>query len=387
MENLILRKKENDKRIISRKVFYFDPGLLFFSMTLICIGLVMVTSASVPIAEDSKLFPLHLAFKQSIAIAIGLLLALGVSCIPLKFFEKHSQNFLLLSLVSLAILLIPGISREVNGSVRWLFLGPVSIQISEYAKLGLIIYMASFMHRRHDEVQRKISGFIKPLILLALVAGLLLLEPDFGATVVIVATVMGMLFLGGVPFTRFFVLFGVVAVALALFSFSSPYRMARLTAFMNPWADQFNTGYQLTQSLIAFGRGGLFGLGLGNSIQKLLYLPFPHTDFLYAVLAEELGLIGALVVLLLYALFIWRAFAIGRRALKVSQYFAGYVAYGIALWMGIQTFINIGVNVGALPTKGLTLPLMSYGGSSMIAGLIGLGLLFRIDFESRLKES
>lgn len=370
---------------MNRKLYY-DPWLLLCAASLIGIGLVMVTSASISIAEDWRLPPLYFATRQIIAIGVGLVAALVITYIPLRFWESLGTTLLLMSLFLLIVLLIPGISREVNGSIRWLFIGPVSIQVSEFAKLGFIIYIASFMVRRMDEVRRKLSGFIKPIILLGLVSVLLLLEPDFGAAVVIVCTVMGMLFLGGVPFTRFLTLLLFVLFALALMSVASPYRMARLTAFLNPWADQFNTGYQLTQSLIAFGRGGWLGVGLGNSIQKLLYLPEPHTDFLYAVLAEELGLVGALVVLAFFAVLMYRALSIGRRAVLADCHFAGFVAYGLSLWLGLQTLINIGVNVGALPTKGLTLPLMSYGGSSIVAGLIGLALLFRIDFEVRLKE-
>lgn len=371
---------------MNRKLYY-DPWLLFFAISLICIGLVMVTSASIAIAENQQHVSIfYYSYRQMIGMSIGLMGALIVSFLPLRFWENLATSLMLLSAALLILLLIPGISREVNGSLRWLFIGPISIQVSEFAKFALVIYFASFIHRRSDEVRKKLSGFVKPMGLLAVFSLLLLLEPDFGAAVVITGTVMGMLFLGGVPFTRFLALFIFVLGALALVSVASPYRMSRLTAFLNPWADQFNTGYQLTQSLIAFGRGGFWGAGLGNSIQKLLYLPEAHTDFLYAVLAEELGLIGALIVLIFFALLIDRTLKIGRRAILNEQNFAGFVAYGIALWLGLQTLINIGVNVGALPTKGLTLPLMSYGSSSMIMGLISLGLLFRIDFETRLKE-
>ncbi len=367
----------------ARRNRFYDPLLLLAATALVAIGLVMVTSASVTIAEDRHLTSLYFASRQSIAIAIGLTFGILASFIPLKVWEKFSLSLLLLNILLLIILLVPGVSREINGSVRWLFIGPVSIQISEFTKLAIILYISSYLIRRESEIRQKISGFLKPLLLLTFIACLLLLEPDFGAAVVIIVTVMGMLFLGGVPVTRFLILFGLASCALGLMSIVAPYRVARLTSFLNPWEDQFNTGYQLTQSLIAFGRGGFFGTGLGNSIQKLLYLPEPHTDFLYAVLAEELGLVGALLVLLFFIVLVWRGFVIGRRAILSQNYFAGYLAYGIALWLGFQTIINIGVNVGVLPTKGLTLPLMSYGGSSMIAGLITLGLLFRIDFETR----
>lgn len=362
----------------------FDPILLFTALSLVGIGLVMVTSSSLTVADNWHLPSHYFAVRQGIAFAIGLLAAMIFCYVPMNFWQKISLPLLFASLFLLILLLVPGVSRVVNGSVRWIFIGPMSFQISEYAKLAFIIYISSYLVRHEEEVRNRISGFLKPLALLGLISLLLLMEPDFGAAVVIVCTALGMLFLGGVPITRFLVLLLLAGGALAVLSFSSPYRMARLTAFLNPWADQFNTGYQLTQSLIAFGRGGWLGTGLGNSVQKLLYLPEPHTDFLYAVLAEELGLIGALLVLILFSIAVFRILSIGRRALLAENPFSAYIAYGIALWIGMQTFINIGVNVGMLPTKGLTLPLMSYGGSSMIAGLIALGILFRIDFESRL---
>lgn len=363
----------------------FDHGLLFSTVSLLGLGLVMVTSSSVSLAENQGSFFLHYATHQFLALGLGLIAAFFVTCLPIRIWEKFSIPMLLISIIALTVLLIPGVSREINGSVRWLRLGPISIQVSEFAKVALIIYVAGFLVRRHEEVKTKISGFLKPILILGIVAGLILLEPDFGTAVVLVSTIMGMLFLGGVPFRRFIGLFGLAVSGLIFLSVASPYRMARLTAFLDPWADQFNTGYQLTQSLIAFGRGGIFGAGLGNSVQKLLYLPEPHTDFLYAVLAEELGLISALLVLGLFCLFVWRVFALGHRAILNKQPFAGYIAYGVGLWMGLQCFINIGVNVGVLPTKGLTLPLMSYGGCSLIVALIALGLVFRIDYELRHK--
>lgn len=365
------------------RIFY-DPWLFLAAFALFGLGFVMVASASVSMAEGRKLSPLYYAIRHAVAGGIGLVALFVVSYLPMRFWRAIALPFLLICSAFLLILIIPGIAREVNGSTRWLFLGPLSVQPSEFAKLALIMYIASFLVRRSQEVQTKLSGFLKPIAILSIVSGLLLLEPDFGTSVVMVSTVMCMLFLAGVPFTRFLVLFGMALSALALLSVSSPYRMARLTTFLNPWADQFNTGYQLTQSLIAFGRGGIFGNGLGNSIQKLLYLPEPYTDFLYAVLAEELGLFGALMVLAGFALFVWRTLNLGHRAIECGQRFSGYVAYGIGLWIGIQAVINMGVNVGLLPTKGLTLPLMSYGGCSLIIALVSLGILLRIDFETRI---
>lgn len=364
---------------------FFDAWLLLAVVLLLGLGLVMVTSSSVTLAENQGLAFLRYANHQAIALGIGLLAALVVTYIPIEFWQRISAPFLLINVFFLIFLLIPGVSRPINGSVRWLFIGPISIQISEFVKLAMILYIASYLVRRRDEVKHNISGFLKPVILLGMVAGLILLEPDFGTVIVIVTTVMGMLFLGGVPYRRFISLFGLAVSGLLLLSVASPYRMARLTAFLDPWADQFNTGYQLTQSLIAFGRGGIFGAGLGNSIQKLLYLPEPHTDFLYAVLAEELGLFGAILVLVFFCILVWRIFSIGRSAILAKEPFSGFIAYGIALWFGLQSMINIGVNIGVLPTKGLTLPLMSYGGCSVIVALVALGLVFRIDYEQRRK--
>lgn len=363
----------------------FDPWLLLSATALICIGLVMVASASIPIAEGYNLSPLYFTKHQLVAFVLGLIGFFTVSYIPIRFWQKISFILLLLSIVSLSILIIPGVSRQVNGSVRWLHLGPLTIQVSEFVKLAFIIYIAGYLVRRQKEVQTQISGFLKPLFLLGLIGVLLLLEPDFGAVVVITATVLGMLFLGGVPLIRFLTLFLMVLGGLILVSFASPYRISRLTSFLDPWADQFNTGYQLTQSLIAFGRGAWFGTGLGGSVQKLLYLPEPHTDFLFAVLSEELGLVGGITVLIFFSILVMRSLAIGRRAAILKQHFAAHLAYGIGLWFCIQAMINIGVNMGVLPTKGLTLPLMSYGGNSLIVGLAALALLFRIDFELKTK--
>lgn len=368
---------------IDRKLF-FDPWLLFSAMSLLAIGLIMVASSSIPIAERYGLSIYYFIIHQAVGLVIGCLCFWCITYIPIRLWQTWSVPILFASLLFLSVLLIPGVSREINGSVRWIHLGPISFQVSEFVKLGIIIYMASYLTRKELEVYTRIGGFLKPMLILGLIALLLLLEPDFGAAVVMIATVMGMLFLGGVPFKRFVALFGIVLSIVGVISFTSPYRLARLTSFVDPWADQFNSGYQLTQSLIAFGRGGWFGTGLGGSVQKLLYLPEPHTDFLFAVLAEELGLLGALIILALFSILISRALIMGRKNIVLNQKFAGFIAYGIALCLGVQAMINMGVNIGVLPTKGLTLPLMSYGGCSMIVGLVALGLLFRIDFELRL---
>ena len=280
-------------------------------------------------------------------------------------------------------MLIPGIGRVVNGSRRWLAIGPIGIQVSELAKVTMILYLSGYLVRQQHSVGQSIIGFIRPMIVLGIFAFLLLLEPDFGATVVISGTVMAMLFLTGVKIRYYLGLMVMVGVSLAFLAVSSPYRMARLTAFLNPWADQFNSGYQLTQSLIAFGRGGWFGVGLGDGVQKLLYLPEAHTDFLFAVLAEELGLTGILLVLILYSILVWRGFMIGFNAFSQGRLFAAFAAYGVTFWLGLQAAINMGVNSGLLPTKGLTLPLLSYGGASLVVNCIVIALLLRIDHENR----
>ncbi len=359
----------------------YDPWFLFALISLLGMGLIMVTSASLSFAEGIGTSSWYFALRHAVYLGSGFLLCLFAMTVPLAVWRALGITVLLSTIVLLAVLLIPGISREVNGSVRWLFLGPISIQVSELAKLAVIIYMAGYLVRKEKEVQTEAMGFLKPMGIVALISVLLILEPDFGATVVVVSTVMGMLFLGGVPLRNFILLLLMAILALGALSVASPYRLQRLTSFLDPWSDQFNSGYQLTQSLIAFGRGGWFGTGLGNSVQKLLYLPEPHTDFIFAVLAEELGLVGALSILFLFVLLVWRIFSLGKQAMHANNPFAGFLAYGIAFWFGLQAIINIGVNAGMLPTKGLTLPFMSYGGSSLMAGLLAAGILMRIQFE------
>lgn len=258
------------------------------------------------------------------------------------------------------------------------------MQVSELAKFAVVVYMAGYLVRRSEEVKTSFSGFLKPMVLLGVIALLLLKEPDFGATAVIMATAMAMMFLAGMPMRLFVLLFSLVIVLLSVIAIAEPYRLLRLTSFLNPWVNPFSSGYQLTQSLIAFGRGGWFGVGLGNSIQKLFYLPEAHTDFLFAVIAEELGLLGVVGVIMLFTLLVLRILFIGRQAQRLGQHFAGYMAYGFALWMAIQFIVSIGVNSGILPTKGLTLPLVSYGGSSMLVNCIVIALLLRIDYENRM---
>jgi len=360
-----------------------DYLLLFAVMALAALGLVMVASASITLADRELGQPFYYTLRQAIYIGVGVLLGMGVYRLRLALVEQAGLLLLLTAFALLLAVLVPGVGTQVNGSVRWLNTGLFRLQVSEPAKLMILLYLASYLNRHGEEVRTQLSGFIKPLALLGLAAILLLLEPDFGATVVMLTTAMGMIFIAGARLWQFGGMLGLGGVSLAGLAVSSPYRMERLTTFLNPWADPFNSGFQLTQSLIAIGRGEWFGVGLGASIQKLFYLPEAHTDFVFAVLAEELGLLGVCVVIALYAVVVWRAFVIAIQAEKAGNGFASLLAHGIGIWIGLQAFINMGVNMGLLPTKGLTLPLMSYGGSSMVVVCAAIALLLRVDHETR----
>jgi cell division protein FtsW len=361
----------------------YDKWLIAAVVGLIIIGLMMVASSSVMISTRNFHQPFHFLIRQGCYLVAGFMVAGIIMRVDSSVWEKFSVHLLLGCFILLLLVLIPGIGRMVNGSRRWLALGPIGVQVSELAKITMIFYLSGYLVRQQKLVQESIFGFIKPMIILAIFSMLLLLEPDFGATVVITGTAMAMLFLTGVKLRYYVGLVLAVAGSLAFLAISSPYRMARLTAFLNPWADQYNTGYQLTQSLIAFGRGGWYGAGLGDSVQKLFYLPEAHTDFLFAVLAEELGLVGILLILTLYSILVFRGLMIGYYAFSQERLFAAYTAYGITFWLGLQAAINIGVNAGVLPTKGLTLPLMSYGGASIMVCVSVVALLLRIDHENR----
>ncbi|MGL6029153.1 MAG: putative lipid II flippase FtsW [Legionella sp.] len=368
---------------VSKPISLYDKWLIGAVFGLMIIGLMMVASSSVMISTKYFHQPFHFLIRQACYLFAGLMVALIIIRTDSSVWERISGPMLLVCFLMLMIVLIPGIGRSVNGSRRWLAFGPIGIQVSEMAKLTMIFYLAGYLVRQQKAVTESIVGFIKPMVILGAVSVLLLLEPDFGATVVISGTVMAMLFLAGVKLRYYIGLMIAVMCALAVLAVSSPYRVARLTAFLDPWADQFNSGYQLTQSLIAFGRGGWFGLGLGESIQKLLYLPEAHTDFLFAVLAEELGFFGVLVVMTLYSILVVRGLTIGYTAHTQDRLFASFTAYGLTFWLALQAAINMGVNSGLLPTKGLTLPLLSYGGASMVINCVVIALLLRIDHENR----
>ncbi len=360
-----------------------DPWLLLPAMTLLMLGLVMVGSASISIAEQKTGQPFYYLIRQSAYVGLGLALAWTVWRLPMRLWQPAGPYLIMGSVLLLLLLFVPGLGREVNGSLRWLALGPVNLQVSELVKLFVVIYLAGYLVRHNEAVRSQASGFLRPLALMVLLSMLLLLEPDFGAVAVMMATAMGMMWLGGARLLQFLLLGVGMLGMLALLAAAAPYRMARLTTFLNPWADPFDSGFQLTQALIAFGRGEWLGVGLGSSVQKLFYLPEAHTDFLFAVMAEELGLLVVALVIVLFLIIVLRALLIGQRAEKQGKLFMAYIAYGLGIWIGLQAFINIGVNMGVLPTKGLTLPLMSYGGSSMMVMCIAMALLLRIDREIR----
>ncbi|MEO4045802.1 putative lipid II flippase FtsW [Pseudomonas sp. CAU 1711] len=367
----------------TRRGIDLDFPLLAGCLALLGLGLVMITSASSEVAAALSGNPLYHMTRHLIYLAIGIAAALVTLLIPMAFWQRHGASLLLIAFALLVLVLIPGIGREVNGAKRWIGFGLFNLQPSELAKLFTVLFVAGYLVRRQEEVREQLSGFLKPMLVLGPMAALLLAEPDFGATVVLVGSCIVMLFLGGINLLRFIPLAAVVLAAGVLVMVSQAYRLERLTNFVDPWADQYGAGYQLSQALIAFGRGEWLGVGLGNSIQKQFYLPEAHTDFVFAVLAEELGMVGALITVGLFVFVAVRALYIGLWAEKAKQLFAAYVAYGIAIqWIG-QVLINIGVNVGLLPTKGLTLPFLSYGGSSLIVCCIGLAMLLRIEWERR----
>jgi len=359
-----------------------DPVLTIVFISLLTIGVIMVASSSISVADRNFSNPFYYLERQLLFVAIGLFAAVSVFKIRLVQWEKSGMSLLIFALFMLVIVLIPGIGKSVNGSTRWLPLGLINLQVSELVKLFLVIYVAGYLVRHGDAVRRSLLGFLKPMMMVGLAGLLLLMEPDFGATVVIMGTVIGMTFLAGARFIQFISFVFIFACAALMLVVTSPYRMERLVSFANPWADPFDSGFQLTQSLIAIGTGGWFGTGLGGSVQKLFYLPESHTDFLFAVLSEELGFVGVSLVVILYTTLFLRALKIAAQAENAGNYFAAYMAYGIGIWLSMQAFINMGVNVGLLPTKGLTLPLMSYGGSSLIVCCMAVGLLMRIHYET-----
>ncbi len=359
----------------------FDPVLVSLVATLLFGGLVILASASITISDGATGQPFFYVQRQVIAALMGI--AAGSVClfVPMRVWRTLGPLMLLAGLALLLVVLVPGLGHEVNGSRRWLRLGVMNLQVSEPARLCFIIYLAGYLVRRNKSVREQFTGFLRPMLLLSLACAALLAEPDFGAAVVLLATALTMLFVAGARIRDFLLFFSVAVVGMGALAVTSPYRMQRLTAFLDPWADPYNSGFQLTQSLIAIGRGEWFGVGLGNGVQKLFYLPEAHTDFVFAVFAEEFGLLGSLALIGLFFALLWRIYKLAMRAFDAERLFEAYIAIGLGTWLGLQAFINIGVNMGLLPTKGLTLPLISYGRSSLIVTMVAIAILLRIHHE------
>ena len=360
-----------------------DPMLFWLGLALVGIGLIAIASASIEYGDWHFGNPWHHTTRHGIYLAIAAIMAAVTYRIPIDVWQRLSPLCLLVALGLLMLVLIPGIGRNVNGSQRWLPLGPITLQPSEIAKFALVLYTAGFLVRHENTVRRSWQGIAKPVFVLCLVALLLLLEPDFGATVIATGTVFGMLFLAGARLSYVLGLVGLALGGLVVMVWAAPYRLQRLTAYTDPWSDPYGSGFQLIQSLIAYGRGEYLGVGLGNSIQKLFYLPEAHTDFVFSIWAEETGLIGALLVIVLYALLVARIMMIGLKAQRAHELFAAYVCFGVALIFAGQAFVNMGVSSGLLPTKGLTLPFISYGGSSLIISCMMLAVILRIEHALR----
>jgi cell division protein FtsW len=360
-----------------------DKLLLITIITLLIGGMVMLASASMPLAERSFGDPFAYLYKQSSAVFLGIISSLIFFLTPSQYWEKLGILTPIFAIGLLSLVFIPDLGVTVNGATRWVKLGPLpNIQVVDPARLLFFLYIAGYCVRQQEQLRMPFVSFLKPMIFIVPACRLLLLQPDFGSTVVLLIVTAALFFVAGFKFRYFTVLVLALVGILGLLAYISPYRMARITSFMNPWDDPFNSGYQLTQSLIAIGRGQWFGVGLGEGVQKLFYLPEAHTDFIFAVIAEELGLIGSLLIIGLYAVLIWRIFSIALKAINRKRIFQGYLSFAIAIWFTTQVIINIGVNMGLLPTKGLTLPLISYGRSSMIITLITLAIVLRIGCEN-----
>ena len=360
-----------------------DPGLAVSACALILAGLVMVASASVSIADGQFGAPLHFLWRQSAALAVGIACGTVVALIDPRYWERFANLVFLAGIAALSAVLIPGLGLKANGAVRWLDLGVVTFHPGEAMKIAFVVYLAAYLARHGDNVRLYGRQALVPIVVFGLIGALLLAEPDFGTVVVLGFTLLGMLFIAGVPFRTFAAWSGALVIAMTVLAVAEPYRMRRLLTFLAPFDTPYGDGFQLVQALIAVGRGEWFGAGLGGSVQKLFYLPAAHTDFLFAVVGEELGLVGMAAVIGLFAVLIFRAFVIAGRAIDSGQPFNAHLAYGLGLSLGIQAWINIGVNLGALPTKGLALPFMSYGGNNLVASCVALGLLVRIDRDAR----
>ena len=358
-----------------------DPVLLTIVMTLLLGGLVILASASITISDNVSGNPFFYVERQLLAVAIGAVAGLFCLFIPMRVWQSIGPLLLLVGLALLCVVLVPGVGYEVNGSTRWVRFGIMNLQVSEPARLCLLVYLAGYVVRQQKALREQFVGFLRPMLVLSLACALLLAEPDFGAAIVLTATALVMLFVAGARIRDFLLFFSATLVAMVGLVLTAPYRMKRLTGFLDPWADPYDSGFQLSQSLIAIGRGEWFGVGLGDGVQKLFYLPEAHTDFVFAVFAEEFGLLGSLVLIALFLALLWRICNLAMRAADAERFFEAYLAMGLGTWLGLQAFINVGVNMGLLPTKGLTLPLISYGRSSLIVTMAAIGLLLRIHHE------
>jgi cell division protein FtsW len=364
-----------------------DPLLLTAVIALLSIGIIMVASASITSAEREIGQPFYYLIRQIAYLGAGMVAATFCLLVPLHVWEKAGGVLLCAAFALLIAVLIPGIGREVNGAVRWLPLGPINVQASEPARLLILIFLSAYVARRGDMLADTLAGFLKPMAFVIAACVLLMLQPDFGATTVLLATAMAVLFAGGARLRYFASMLAFAVVSLAILAVASPYRMRRVTGFLDPWADPFDSGFQLTQSLIAIGRGEIFGVGLGGSVQKLFYLPEAHTDFVFAVYAEEFGFVGVVLLVALFAILVWRTLSISARAAAMGKPFAACLTFGLAVWLGAQAAVNIGVNMGLLPTKGLTLPLLSFGGSSLVVCCASVGLILRAHLETTPGEN
>lgn len=360
-----------------------DPLLVLVALSLTVVGLVAIASASIEYGDFHHGNPWYHTTRHAIYLAIAACGAAVAYRVPIDVWQRTSPLWLLFAFALLMLVLIPGIGRNVNGSQRWLPVGPLTVQPSEIAKFALVLYMAGFLVRHQVAVRSRLDGLMKPVAVLGAVGVLLLMEPDFGATVIATGTVLGMLFLAGARLVYVLTLVGVALAGLVVMVLAAPYRLQRLTAYTDPWSDPYGAGFQLIQSLIAYGRGEYTGVGLGNSIQKLFYLPEAHTDFVFSIWAEETGLVGALAVIALYVLLVGRIMVVGRRAERVQELYSAYLCYGVALIFAGQAFVNMGVSSGLLPTKGLTLPFISYGGSALIVSCVMLAVVLRIEHALR----
>ena len=364
----------------------YDQGLMWATLLLLGVGLVMVYSSSIAIAEGSRASgyqPTYYLMRHGLFVAASMAAAVAVFQVPLRLWQQAAPFLFLCGAALLVLVLIPGIGREVNGSQRWISLHFATLQPSELVKLAVVLYAADYTVRKAAHMHSFRKGFLPLFVVMLVVGWLLLREPDFGAFVVITVIAMGILFLGGMSWRMFAGLLVLLLAGFVLLIVTSPYRLQRIVGFMDPWADAYGRGYQLSHALIAFGRGEWLGVGLGASVEKLFYLPEAHTDFLLAVIAEELGFLGVAAIIFGFAWIVMRAFVIGRRATSLERYFPALVAQGIGLWIGVQAIINIGVNTGMLPTKGLTLPLVSFGGSALVAICCAIAILLRVDWENR----